>query len=216
MRIVLGAALALVALAAPGVAKPKAPKPGKVLKEAAKELSKLKSYRVDFQVLGGTAQSAEHTLTDTRVNQSWNAKVLGKVDSLNGEQAFRLRRGGDDGAILEGSNWKAMLATEKGRLISRLFERPEAALAKAYKHRKRAQWVQPKDGAQQQQASAPAPQAADADEDGTRTKKDEQKSGPGSAAESGPVSHVIRVEAPPVEAVTHFNRIVTSGCFSEG
>lgn len=215
MRIVVGAALALVALAAPGVAKPKAPTPGKVLKDAASELRKLKSYRVDFQVLGGTAQSADHTLTDTRVNQSWNAKVLGKVDSLNGEQAFRLRRGGDNGAILEGSNWKAMLATEKGRLISRLFQRPEDALAMAYKHRKRATWVEPKDGAQQQ-ASAPAPQAADAEEDGTRTKKDEQKSGPGSAAESGPVSHVIRVEAPPVEAVTHFNRIVTSGCFSEG
>lgn len=216
MRIVVGAALALVALAAPGVAKPKAPKPGKVLKDAAKELRKLKSYRVDFQVLGGTASSAEHTLTDTRVNQSWNAKVLGKVDSLNGEQGFRLRRGGDNGAILEGSNWKAMLATEKGRLISRLFERPEAALMKAYKHRKRAKWVTPKDGAQPQ-ASAPAPKAGDAEEDeGTRTKKDDKESGPGSAVESGPVSHVIRVEAPPVEAVTHFNRIITSGCFSEG
>lgn len=211
-------ALALAVAAVGGLpadAKPKQDKPSKALRTAAKHLKKLKSYKVDFEVRGGTAQGADHSLTDTRVSETWSAKVKGKVDAIKGETVFRLRRGGEDGAIEEAGRWKAMLATKDGRLISRLFQRVEHAIAGAWKHRKRARWVQPKaSNPQAPQGAADAPE--DADKSGSTT-KDAPKTGPGSKDDAeGPISHVIRVEAPPVEAVSHFNRIITSGCFSEG
>jgi hypothetical protein len=199
------------------VAKPKQEKPGKALKRVYKELKKLKSYRVDFSVLGGTAKGKDHTFTDTRVNQTWSANVRGKVDNLNGGVAFRLRPGGKGGAIQEGGNWKALLATDQGRLIERLFKRPEIALGEALRHSKRGKWLKPEapEGGQQ----AAQPKAADepkADADGTQSREDTKKDGSGSVKESLPLSHVIRIEAPAQEAVKHFNRIIASGCFSEG
>lgn len=199
------------------LAKPKQEKPGKALKRVFKELRKLKSYRVDFSVQGGTATGKDHTFQDTRVNQTWTAQVRGKVDNLNGGAAFRLRPGGKSGAIQEGGNWKALLATDQGRLIERLFKRPEIALAEALRHSKRGKWLEPAapEGGQQaaQPKQADEPQA---EGEGTKSRKDTKKDGSGSVNESLPLSHVIRVEAPAQEAVKHFNRIIASGCFSEG
>ena len=187
--------------------------PGKALKRGYKELKKLKSYRVDFSVQGGTAVSAKHTFQSTVVNETWSAQVRGRVDNLNGGVAFRLRPGGKGGAIQESGSWKALLATDKGRLLERLFTRPEVALGEALRHSKRGQWLAPQGG-----ASAPQPQAAekkaDADKDGTQSR--DEDTGPGSVKETLPLSHVIVVEAPATEAITHFNRIIASGCFSEG
>lgn len=195
-------------------AKPDQEKPGKALKRVSKELRKLKSYRVDFSVLGGTATGAKHTFTDTRVNQTWSAQVRGKVDNLNGGNAFRLRPGGKGGAIQEGGNWKALLATDQGRLIERLFKRPEIALNEALRYSKRGKWLAPEGGASAPKAQAKADEAQ-AEGEGTKS-RDDKKDGPGSVKESLPLSHVIVVEAPAQEAVKHFNRIIASGCFSEG
>lgn len=198
------------------VAKDKQEKPAKALKRVYKELKKLKSYRVDFSVQGGTATGKEHTFQDTRVNQTWSALVRGKVDNLNGGVAFRLRPGGKGGAIQEGGNWKALLATDQGRLIERLFKRPEVALGEALRHSKRGKWLAPEGAAPGQQGAQPqAADEAQPDADGTQS-REETKEGSGSVKESLPLSHVIRVEAPAQEAVKHFNRIIASGCFSEG
>jgi hypothetical protein len=210
----VGVGLAFVALASPGLAKPKPEKAGKAAKRVTKSLTKLKSYKVDFKVVGGTAQGADHKPVQTRVNHSWSEKVRGKVDSINGEAAFRLRRGGEGGAIQEGPNWKALLATEKGRMISRLFKRPETHLMEALRHKKRAKWGPVSEEANAK-AALEAPKAEEAAGDGTRTKKKSGKKTK-STSDAAPLSHVITIEAPPMEAVRSFNRIVTSGCFSEG
>lgn len=209
-RLALGVCIAW-ACGSFAMAKPDQEKPRKTLKRVYKELRKLRSYRVDFSVQGGTATGKEHTFQDTRVNQSWSAQVLGKVDNLNGGVAFRLRPGGKGGAIQEGGNWKALLATDQGRLIERLFKRPEIALGEALRHSKRAKWILPEQGAQ----PVGRPEAgSEAEGEGTQSRKDAK--GEGSESESLPRAHVIRVEAPAQEAVKHFNRIIASGCFSEG
>ncbi|MBL4844580.1 MAG: hypothetical protein JKY65_03560 [Planctomycetes bacterium] len=188
-------------------------KPGKALKRGFKELRKLKSYRVDFSVQGGTAVGATHTFKNTVVNETWSANVRGKVDNLNGGVAFRLRPGGKGGAIQDSGNWKALLATDKGRLIERLFKRPEIALREALRHSKRGKWLAPEGS-----ASSPAPRVAEkkAEADDAGTQSRDENTGPGSVNESVALSHVMVIEAPAQEAVKHFNRIIASGCFSEG
>lgn len=216
--LAIGLALASGSLA---LAKPDKPakqeKPATALKRGFKELRKLKSYRVDFQVQGGTAQGPAHAPKDTRVNQSWSAQVRGKVDNLNGGVAFRLRPGADNGAIQAGGQWKALLATDQGRLISRLFQGPELALADALKSSRRALWVEPAPEAERPSAPAGAGVRGAPSGSGQETQtREEGQSSSASEAQEGPRSHVIRIEGQPVEAVTNFNRIVTSGCFSEG
>lgn len=217
--LALAVALASGSLA---LAKPeKQEKPASALKRAQNELRKLKGYRVDFQVQGGTAKGPEHAFQDMRVNQTWSAQVLGKVDNLNGGVAFRLRPGAEDGAIQEGGRWKAMLATEQGRLIARLFKGPELQLAEALKHSRRAEWLDPAPEAGKAGQAPDAESESDAESDaGSGPKETKTRSGddtgPGSKVADGPLSHVIRIEGPAQEAVTNFNRIVSSGCFSEG
>ncbi len=217
MRTIAAGVCLTLACGSLAVAKPDQEKPGKALKRVYKELKKLKSYRVDFSVQGGTATGKEHTFQDTRVNQTWSALVRGKVDNLNGGVAFRLRPGGKGGAIQEGGNWKALLATDQGRLIERLFKRPEIALGEALRHSKRGKWLAPEGKAPGSPAAQPkAAEEAEAEGEGTQSREDTKKDGSGSVKESLPLSHVIRVEAPAQEAVKHFNRIIASGCFSEG
>ncbi|MBL4847974.1 MAG: hypothetical protein JKY65_20860 [Planctomycetes bacterium] len=185
-------------------------KPSKALKSAFKELRKLKSYRVDFSVKGGTARGAGHTVQNPTVSHSWSAQVRGRVDNLNGGVAFRLRRGGQSGAIQDGGNWKALLATSQGRLIGRLFKRPEVALGEALRHSRRGKWLPtPSDG----QPSL-APGTAAAPSQGTQSRAESKKKA--SSEQNKALMHVIRIEAPAQEAVKQFNRIVASGCFSEG
>lgn len=192
--------------------KKKQGKPSKALKSAFKELRKLKSYRVDFSVKGGTARGAEHTVQTPTVSQTWSAQVRGKVDNLNDGAAFRLRRGGQSGAIRDSGNWKALLATDKGRLIGRLFKRPEVALGEALRHSKRGKWL-PAPSSDAQPSIAPG--ASPTPSDGTQSRAETQKKAK-SGEQSTPRMHMIRIEAPAQEAVKQFNRIVASGCFSEG
>lgn len=208
-----GLAIALCATL-PAQAKPE--KASKALRAAAKELTKRKSYRVDFTVRGGTARGEDHAFTETRVNQSWSASTRGKVVRLNGGDAFRLRRRDLDGAIQTAQGWKALLATDQGRLIGRLFQSPEVALAEAYKQRRNARWVESETpvGGSAERPSLPA--GDDQTAGGTRARRVERSSEAGEAKGEERLPRVIRVEGQPKEAVTHFNRIVTSGCFTEG
>lgn len=206
MRTVwIAGALALAGTAA--LAGPNKPeKASKALVRGAKQIAKLKSYTVDFSVSGGLAKGADHALIEQRVNESWTAQVRGKVAQLNSGEAFRLRRTDLKGAIKQSLNWKALLATDKGRLIGRLFKDPEVTLASAARSKKRARWLAPEGGDE--------PTAAPGDEptEGTRA----QGSGSGTEASDGPLPTVLVVEGPAIEAIRHFEQIVSSGCFSEG
>ena len=206
MRSLVWAGCALVLAGGTTLAAPKPESAAKALGRGAKQLAKLKSYRVDVSVSGGLAKGADHTVTESRVNESWNAETLGKLTRLNQGEGFRLRRSDLSGAIQQGVSWKAMLATDKGRLIGRLFKDPEVLLGQALRSKKRARWLAPVGGA----TPAAAPQ--DAPEEGTRS----GPRGEGSELAEQPLPTVLEVEGPAIEAIRHFEEIVSSGCFSEG
>lgn len=213
----LCAGLVVCALS-PAEAKPESP--SKALKRGVKKLQKLKSYRVTANVRGGQAEGPKHNVPSPKVNQTFECTVKGKVAEID-KKAFRWRFRGADGAIKSGSNWKSLLATDEGRLIGRLFLRPEEHLANALKYRKKAAWVAgklaPKAKAQaggglQFEEEGDAKDKKDA---GTRTRK--AKTTTKSKAKAQEItSNVVHVEAPASLAVEQFNTIVGSGCFSEG
>lgn len=208
-------ALTALLVAAPADAKPESP--GVALKRVVKQLKKLKSYRVNAHVKGGQAEGEKHTVPSPKVNENFNCVVKGKVAEIN-RKAFRWRFKGANGAIKKGRNWKAMLATEEGRLIGRLFLRPEEHLANALKYKKKAKWLagqktsakdtgnlfEEEEGAQAEGAK------------GTRERKGTKKKSKARKPKFEITSNVIRVEAPAELAVQNFNTIVNSGCFSEG
>lgn len=206
MRTTLLIAGALALAGTTALAAPKPEKASRALVRGAKQLAKLKSYTVDFSVSGGVAKGADHALIEQRVNENWTAQVRGKVAQLNSGEAFRLRRADLKGAIKQSLNWKALLATDEGRLIGRLFKDPEVTLAMAVRSKKRARWLAPEGG----EASSAAP--SDEPSEGTRA----QRSGSGAEADDGPLPTVLVVEGPAIEAIRHFEQIVSSGCFSEG
>ncbi|MCA8924993.1 MAG: hypothetical protein KDD82_24500 [Planctomycetes bacterium] len=198
---------ALIAGGGTALAAPKPESAAKALVRGAKQLAQLKSYRIEFSVSGGLAKGADHALVETRVNESWTGAVRGKVVQLNQGEGFRLRRGEFEGAIQDGLQWKALLATDKGRLLGRLFKDPEATLARALRSKRRATWLAPVAG-----ASADGAPAQAETEDGTRS----GSRGASSELDEGPLPTVLEVEGPAIEAIQHFEQIVSSGCFAEG
>lgn len=209
--------LTVPALADPG---PVQESEGKAIQRVVRSFSKLRGYAVTAQVEGGMAQGPDHRLTSYTVNTTYTALVHGAVCKVESPKpAFRPRLG-QAGAIQDGTRWMAMLATEDGRLMERLFPRPEAVLAECVRLKKVARWVQPTG---QADTTSPPPSegsALDADDDeedgaaGTQTRDDDQDD---EGLESqAPPSHHIRIEGPPTVALEHFIRIQNSGCFSEG
>lgn len=210
-----GCALLLVApaLAGPGDQESE----GKAITRIARSFGKLRGYAMTAEVQGGMAQGADHRITAQTVNTTYSAVVLGTVCKVDAPQtAFRARLG-EGGTISSGGKWMAMLATDEGRLMERLFPRPEAVLAECVRLKKLARWVPPEGGPQ----PAPAPDApvVDADDDapggGTRSRSGGDDDDDGLASQVG-ASHHLRIAGPPTVALEHFIRIQNSGCFSEG
>lgn len=219
MRLPYAAGLILL-LAAPALAGPES-KPedeGKALQRIVRTFGKLKGYAVDVHVEGGQAEGAEHRITKPTVNTTYAAEVHGPVCRVVAPQALR-PRAGEGGAIANGTRWVAMLSTDDGRKLERLFPRPEVVLAEVLRMKGTARWVDPPAGAQQP-APPEAPAAdADEDEDGTPAPADgTQERGDDEAGEASqaPASNHLRVTAPPTVALEHFIRIQNSGCFAEG
>ncbi len=215
---VAGFALLLAApvLAGPGDAESE----GKAITRIARSFSKLRGYAMTAEVQGGMAQGADHRITAQTVNTTYNAVVLGTVCKVDAPQlAFRTRQAGN-GTIAGGDGkWKGMLATDEGRLMERLFPRPEDVLAECVRLKKLARWVQPEGGPQ----PAPVPDApsVDADEDGSAPTGTRSRSTNGGDDDEGfasqvGASHHLRIAGPATVALEHFIRIQNSGCFSEG
>jgi hypothetical protein len=186
---------------------------GKAVQRIARAFTKLKSYAMDCQVEGGQAEGADHRITTSTVNTTYTAVVNGTVCRVDApKQAFRPRLG-EGGAIQNGVRWGAMLSTDEGRLMERLFDRPEALLAECVRLKRAARWVLPEGG--QPEPAAPSVDAGDEgpQPDGTRERDDDDD---GQASRVRIVSNHIRIEGPPTVALDRFIRIQNSGCFSAG
>jgi hypothetical protein len=213
------AGLALL-LAAPALAGPDdAESEGQAITRLARSFGKLRGYAMTAEVQGGMAQGPEHRITAQTVNTTYNALVHGTVCKVEApQQAFRTRQG-QSGTISADGKWKAMLSTDEGRLMERLFPRPEDALAECVRMKKLARWVQPEGG--QPPAPAPAPEAptVDADDESAPTGTQSRPTGgdddQGLTSQVG-LSHHLRIVGPATVALEHFIRIQNSGCFSEG
>ena len=219
MRITLvGVALAVCATG--GLAEAKPEKPKTALKRVVKKLHRLKSYKVNAHVKGGEATGKDHRVSRATVDKAFSALVRGKVSKVDG-RAYRRRLRGANGAIDVSGTWKKLLATQDGRLISRLFLRPEEHLSNALRYSKRAKWV----GGAKTNAKAPVAtskgidfesKADEGDASGTQARKKKTVKKSSAWKKQEITSNVIRIEAPARLAVKQFNTIVNSGCFSEG
>ena len=215
---VAGFALLLAApvLAGPGEAESE----GKAITRVARSFGMLRVYAMTAEVQGGMAQGPEHRITAQTVNTTYSAVVLGAVCKVDAPQLAFRTRAGQSGTITGGDGkWKAMLATDEGRLMERLFPRPEDVLAECVRLKKLARWVQPVGGPQ----PAPVPDAptVDADDDapapaGTRSRANNGGDDDEGFASQVGASHHLRIAGPATVALEHFLRIQNSGCFSEG
>lgn len=201
--------LGLSALASPGQ---EPEDEGKAVQRIARAFTKLKSYAMECQVEGGQASGADHRITTSTVNTTYTAVVHGQVSRVDApQQAFRARLG-EGGAIQNGARWGAMLSTDEGRLMERLFDRPEALLAECVRLKRAARWVLPEGGLP---APPPTVDTADGDEpqpDGTRERSDDDDG----ESRVRIVSNHIRIVGPATVALERFIRIQNSGCFSAG
>jgi len=221
---VVGVGLAVLALTVPASAKDEAA--SKAVKRATKSMSKLKSYRVRASVQGGMAQGKEHKITQSRVNENYDCEVNGALAHIRGsKEAFRLRAGKEgSGTIKEAGVWKAILGTPEGKVIERLFQRPEHHFAKMNRFKKLAKWL-PADPAD---SKASVPQVdidfGDSDDEASEQPKTDAKAtrvrkgkkSKSKAGDDGPVSHRFRIVGPTTEAINQFTTIVNSGCLGGG
>lgn len=222
---VVGVGLAVLALTVPASAKDEAA--NKAVKRVTKSMSKLKSYRVRATVQGGMAQGADHKITASRVNESYRCEVNGNLAHIVGnKEAFRLRAGKEgQGTIKDSGVWKAILVTPEGKVIERLFQRPEHHFAKMNQFKKLAKWL-PADPAD---TPASVPELnfdfgdSDDEEVAKQPKKDTKKTrvrkgktSKSKVGEDGPVSHRFRIVGPTNEAINQFTTIVNSGCLGGG
>lgn len=201
--------------------------PAAVVQRVVKDLGKLDSYRVEFEIDGGQAEGSEHRVVGNRVSRRWTAETWKGLTSIDGGAAWRPRANGT-GAIKDGMVWRSILATDEGRLLERLFVRPEEVLARVQALRKKARWAPLEAGGQAAVAAALAA-VEDEDEDepqgdgageGTREKrkagaksKRPAKPKPGDPTTS---SHRVVVEGPPQVALEQFTALQNSGCFEAG
>lgn len=218
----IGVGLALL-IGLPALAGPEQPakqeSEAKALQRLVKAFGKLESYAVTAHVEGGQAEGAEHRITKSSVNTTYTALVYGPVCKVEApKEAFRARLG-EGGAIGNGTRWVTMLSTDEGRLLERLFQRPEAVLAECMRMKALARWVAPPAGSQPAPGEAPAVDDGEGNpEDGAAGTKvrggdDEDEDG---LASQAPASNHLRISAPSTVAIEHFTRIQNSGCFAEG
>ncbi|MBX3470979.1 MAG: hypothetical protein KF878_29275 [Planctomycetes bacterium] len=209
MRGVRAVAL-LIAL--PGLAAAQEPE-AKAVQRVVRNFGKLRGYAVTAEVEGGQARGADHRITNHTVNTTYSALVLGTVCRVDApRRAFR-PRAGQGGAVEDGVRWCAMLATDDGRRMERLFTRPEAILAECLRLKGAARWVT---------GTTPAPAAEvalsqrDDDDDQPRGTKTRDKDDDPGQAPPAPASNHLRIVGPQTLALEHFTRIQNSGCFTEG
>jgi hypothetical protein len=209
------------ALANPGGEKEEAP--SKAASRLAKGFMKLKSYAADCTVQGGTGDPKTLRITGALANESYQAEVHGTISKISGSaEAFRMRTG-QAGAVRDGLIWKAILGSDTGKKVERLFARPESVLAEVERSKKSARWIAPEGGSRPSpgpQPKAPAKiddeEAAKGGDDGTRERAGEDEASEKAPEGVVPSSHHLRVQGEQSIAVEVFNRVANSGCMGGG
>jgi hypothetical protein len=202
-------------------AKLKEPSPVKVLQAAVKNLQKQKGYRVGVDILGGLSMTEDHAVSQKNVQSSYQGEVFGPLMKVEDPKVFRTAKGG--AAFIDGQ-WRHSLGDQKTVLLERLFAFPEAILAKALKNAPaNATWVKESETLMKSDYSASGDDriVIPSDEEETEAAK-----GRTVVAKKKPIAtpdeefyktyRVIRVEAPPQEALMNFTEVQNSNCFGGG
>lgn len=202
--------------AAADAPKAKREKPAIAIRTATKNFAKAKSYRVELAVTGGFADDASHAVTERVVTESYLGDVHSGMMHLPGVKAYRTMA---RGTVQWEGTWKDILSVRQTVRVARLFRFPEEVLANAFKHAPRGgQWVEPeKEAAPAAEPAAAEPEEGDDDEVGPASTTTAVAGSKGAGAVAEPeVPRVIRVEAPPEEALRHIIEVQNSDCFGGG
>jgi len=199
--------------AAKSSAKP--PKPGKALLMAAKKLMKTKNYRAKVTIEGGVSEREDHKITQRSVGETYEGEVyarlgrVGPVMHVPQARAYRLPKKGV--AYIQGA-WRNILSEPKNVCMDRLFMFPEIVLGRAVRLSRAAKWLD-------------APKKEDSE--GSKAEKEES----GRKKSTGPTvvlkdtseeeamaawPRIVRIDAPPKEALKYFLEAQNSGCMSAG
>lgn len=227
-RLVFATLWAALALAPPVAggdsSRSKLPSPARALQAAAKSFVKAKSYRVELGVVGGFSDVADHAVKQRVVQEKYLGKVYSGMMFLPEVKAYRTTKRGT--AYLDGS-WKDILSDRRTVKIVRLFRFPEEVLGNAIRHAPRSgQWIEPVAGNKDGEAKAAEGESAvgggataEAGSEGTDSRTavaSSRDSKDPSAAATEEIPRVIRVEAPPEEALQHIIEVQNSNCFGVG
>ncbi len=124
----------------------KVPKPERALKKIAKSLVKAKSYKLNFEVSGGTSKSKDHTINSVSVSQQYLGEHYRGITYFETQAAFR-KTGRGKGAIRNASTklWQSINATAEGTRLDRLMPLPDVLLVDALRVRSEVEWVEVED-----------------------------------------------------------------------
>jgi hypothetical protein len=208
--------------AGPEKAKLKEPSPVKVLQAAVKNLQKQKGYRVGVDILGGLSMTEDHAVSLKNVQSSYHGEVFGPLMKVEDPKVFRTAKGG--AAFIDGQ-WRQSLGDPKTVLLERLFSFPEVILAKAVKNAPAsARWVKESETLVKSDVVSSADDRViippDDEETGAaatgRTVVVKKKPAVSPEEEFYKTYRIIRVEAPPQEALQNFTEVQNSNCFGGG
>lgn len=203
----VGQSTSTALLGAPAKAK-KPPSASKQLRTLARNLSRVKGYRVSVSIEGGISDNEKHKITQQTVRESYTGDVYRRVMHLPAMRAYRTTK---RGARYTSGAWKNILADRSGATCDRLFAFPEVLLGRALRFSKTAKWVD-RSGAEIEKNKKVAVEEEEKDTDTPRgrtrvvTKKGEESSLP----------RFILVKASFAEALKHVLEVEASGCLSGG
>jgi len=206
-------------------AKLNVPSPVKVLQAAVKNLQKQKGYRVGVDILGGLSMTEDHAVSLKNVQCSYHGEVFGPLMKVEDPKVFRTTKGG--AAFIDGQ-WRQSLGDQKTVLLERLFAFPEVILAKALKNAPAsATWVKESEtlvkadvvssgGDDRVIIPSDDEETENSDSPKGRTVVAKKKVAVSPEEEFYKTYRIIRVEAPPQEALQNFTEVQNSNCFGGG
>jgi hypothetical protein len=193
--------------------------PSAALQTATKNFVKAKSYRVRLAVEGGYSEKADHSISQRVVSESYTGEVYSGMMHIPEVKAYRTLKRGT--AYIDGY-WRDILSDRTTTKAARLFRFPEVVLGNALRHSRRSgTWLEPKGAAAaEKEAAGGNAEAKESADDGPSgrtavgTSRSPDKEARGSEEEELP--RVVRVEAPPAEALQHILEVQNSNCFGVG
>jgi hypothetical protein len=214
--------------------------PAKALLAAAKNLAKSKNYRVKVLIEGGITENEDHQLPEKTLTETYEGDVFSPLMHVSKMNAFRYPT---KGVVLIQGLWRSTMSDKTTVKMERLFTFPEVVLRRALANSSNAKWLEPEKkeageaggdaaDAGEDKADASSDQGAGDDEGSAKpekkkaaaAKKAQKADGKTKAVgkkavqpkDEGPQPRVVRVEAPPKEALAHFTEIQNSGCLGAG